>query len=206
MKRVQIYKLISLGILLTMISACSTSSGRGGNDGERYFSLTPLNESYTGKALADQLILGIGPVEIPRSLNRPQLIYRKNNNEILFSERNQWAGSLREEIQKVLVDRIIDTSGSSRIMHYPWLHDLKPEYEVRIRIERLDGILGEEVVLEAHWDLLTSRGKELLASRESRFKIEIDNSDDFLAYVIAQQTALTKLADEILDTVISNQK
>ena len=203
MKKVQIYKLISLSILLTVLSACSTTSSNGGS-GERYFSLTPLNESYTGKALSDQLVLGIGPVEIPRSLNRPQLIYRKNNNEILFSEQNQWAGSLREEIQKVLVDRIIDASGSSRIMHYPWLHDLKPEYEVRIRIERLDGILGEEVVLEAHWDLLTSRGKELLVSRESRYKIEINDSDDFLAYVIAQQTALTKLADEILDTVISS--
>ena len=203
MKTAQIYKLFSLSILFVILSACSTITSKGNNDGERYFSLTPLNEPYTEKALSDQLILGVGPVEIPRSLNRPQLIYRKNNNEILFSEQNQWAGSLREEIQKVLVDRIIDVSGSSRIMHYPWLHDLKPEYEVRIRIERLDGVLGKEVVLEAHWDLLTSRGKELLASRESRFEVEL-NSNDFLAYVIGQQTALTKLADEILDTVIAN--
>ncbi len=204
MKTGQFCKLISLNILLIILSACSTTSNNG--VGERYFSLTPLNQTYLGKALSDQLVLGIGPVEILRSLNRPQLIYRKNNNEILFSERNQWAGSLREEIQKVLVDRIIDVSGSNRIMHYPWLHDLKPEYEVRIRIERLDGILGENAVLEAHWDLLTSKGKELLASRESRFEIEINKGDDFLDYVIAQQTALTKLADEILDTVISNQK
>ena len=194
-------KLCFFSLLLVGLSACSTTSGTDA----RYFSLTPLSQPYTGKALSDQLVLGIGPVEIPRLLNRPQLIYRKNNNEVMISERNQWAGSIQEEIQKTLIERVIDVSGSHRIMHYPWPHNLWPEYQARIHIERLDGTPGKEVVLEAHWDLLKSKSKDLIISRESRYEITLD-SNDFLAYVLAQQTALSKLADEILEEIISYQK
>ncbi len=203
MKKVQIYKLISLSILFTVLSACSTISSNGGR-GERYFSLTPLNESYTGKALSDQLVLGIGPVDIPRLLNRPQIIYRVNNNEVIISEHNQWAGSLQEEIQEVLIERIIEVSGSQRIMYYPWPSNLRPEFEARIRIDRLDGSPGKDVTLEVHWDLLTSKGKDLIVSRKSQYEILLDD-EDFLSYVIAQQTALSKLADEILEEIISYQ-
>lgn len=194
-------KLVLLGILLVGLSACSTSP----SSEARYFSLTPLNEHYTGKALANQLSLGIGPVEIPGLLNRPQLIYRKDNNEVLISEQHQWAGPMREEIQQAMVERIVDVSGSNHIMHYPWPRALWPEYEARVRIERLDGTPGHEVILEAHWDLLTDRGKQLLASRKSRYQISLE-SEDFLIYVIAQQIALSNLADEILREIVSYQK
>ena len=195
-------KICFFSFLLVVLSACSTTSGI---DNTRYFSLTPLTQSYTGEPLAEQLTLGIGPVEIPGLLNRPQLVYRKNNNEIKISEENQWAGSsMREEIQKTLIERAIDVSGSQRIMYYPWPRDLWPEYEVRVRIERLDGTPGKEVILEAHWDLLTNKGKDLITSRKSRYEIAPD-SKDFLAYVIAQQSLLSNLADEILKEIISYQ-
>ncbi|MFK8068488.1 MAG: membrane integrity-associated transporter subunit PqiC [Gammaproteobacteria bacterium] len=195
------YKFFVIFIIFFGISACVSSSRL---DESRYYSLTPLSQIYSDERLNPQLNLGIGPVEISSILNRPQLVYRENNNEIKISEHNQWAGSLREEIQKTLIERAMDISGSDRIMHYPWPRDHWPDYETHIRIDRLDGTLGKEVVLVAHWDLFTERGKKLLSSRTSRHTITLTNND-FLTYVIAQQTALSHLADEIVNEVVSLQ-
>ncbi len=200
MKRYFFQKLFLFGFVLLGLSACSSTP----TTEARYFSLTPIQTTEIIPAVATDLSLGIGPVEIPRMLNRPQIIYRKNNNEILLSEQNQWAGSLREEIQGILIERAMQVSGSQAIMHYPWARDLRPEFEARIRIDRLDGELGKEIILEAHWDLLTQKDKRLITSRKSRHQINLE-SNDFLSYVVAQQAALTKLADEIVAEVISFQ-
>ncbi len=202
MKLLYTYKIIALCFILPGLSACVSSSRL---DESRYYSLTPLSQIYSGERLNPQLNLGIGPVEISSILNRPQLVYRENNNEIKISEHNQWAGSLREEIQKTLIERAMNISGSDRIMHYPWPRDHWPEYETHIRIDRLDGMLGEKVVLVAHWDLFTDKGKKNLNSRTSRYMIALTNND-FLTYVVAQQTALSNLADEIVNEIISLQK
>ena len=187
--------------LVLLFSACSTTS----TSSERYFSLTPIQSAENDLTALSELSLGVGPVEIPRMLNRPQIVYRKNSNEVILSEQNQWAGSLREEIQDTLIEQIIQRTGSHKIIHYPWPSDMQPAFVSRIHIDRLDGELGKKVILEAHWDLIKRNSKELIATRKSHHSVSL-TSDDFLSYVVAQQSALIILADEIVTELKKYQR
>ena len=63
--------------LLIILAACSSSDsgpGAGSIGGTRFYSLSsPLPNS---SVINNELSLGIGPVEIPRLLNRPQIVSR----------------------------------------------------------------------------------------------------------------------------------
>lgn len=182
--------------MLLILSACSSTP----TSDSRYFSLTPLQTPSVEEGTIMNLSLGIGPIEIPRLLNRPQIVYRKSTNEIFLSEDNQWAGSIREEIQDVLIERAIEISGSGQVFHYPWARDLKPEFQARVRIDRLDGELGQSVILEAHWDLVRQKDMTLITSKKTRYQVDVKQRD-FLSYVIAQQSALSQLSDDILSEI-----
>ncbi len=179
--------------LLGLTSACSslTGSSDAGLGGTRFYSLSALPPT-TAKPGA--LRIGIGPVEIPRLLNRPQIISRKNQSEINMAEFHQWGGSYKEELIQALSDNLSSLLKTENIEQYPWKFSFKPQYQVRINIERFDGQLGKNIVLKARWRLLKNN-REILVKRAVINTPVSGNS--YNAYVSAQSKALITLSRQI---------
>ncbi len=190
-------KLISLLIILSTLISCSNSRSvlLGGSDNTRFYSLNSLTPSATTNK---NLRIGIGPVEIPRLINRPQIISRKSNTEIIMAEEHQWGGSYKEEIIQVLTDNLSSLLNTESIEQYPWKFSFKPHYQVRINIERFDGELGKIVTLRARWRLLKNN-KEILVKRALiSTKIKGNNYND---YVKAQSEALKIFSQNITQQI-----
>ncbi len=146
----------------------------------------------------NKMSIGIGPVEIPRLLNRPQIVSRKNNTEIIMSENHQWGGSYKEELIKALTDNLSALLKTEKIEQYPWKSSFKPDYQARIDIESFDGSMNKSVTLNARWRLLKNH-KELLVKRAV---IEVPiKGKGYNAYVQAQSQAITRLSREIVTQI-----
>ena len=188
--------------LLFILSACSgTDSGVGAGSigGTRFYSLSaPLSAS---SSITNKLSVGIGPVEIPRLLNRPQIVSRKDNTEIIIAEKHQWGGSYKEELIKALTDNFSSLLKTERIEEYPWKSTFKPNYQVRIDVESFDGQIDKSVVLNARWRLVQNN-KELIVKRaviEVLVPIASQGSTaSYSAYVKAQSQAISRLCQEIV--------
>lgn len=154
--------IFTVALMFIGVSACSNSSGIEGNSvgSTRFYALSSLAPSGSN----NKLRIGVGPIEIPRLLNRPQIISRKNSTEILISEQHQWGGSYKEELIQTLTDNLSSLLKTENIERYPWKFGFKPLYQVRIDIERFDGQVGKSVVLKARWRLLKNN-KEILVKR-----------------------------------------
>ncbi len=196
--------------LLIILSACSSTDsgvGAGSIGGTRFYSLSaPLPNS---SAITNKLSVGIGPVEIPRLLNRPQIVSRKDNTEIIIAEKHQWGGSYKEELIKALTDNFSSLLKTERIEEYPWKSSFKPNYQVRIDIESFDGQIGKSVILNARWRLVKNN-KELLVKRAV---IEVPvvaagsaSSSSYGAYVKAQSQAISRLSQEIVANIKKSPK
>jgi len=105
-------KLLSLLYILLIsiaLSACTsliegnTESVVSNLGGTRFYSLSSLPPATATNAT---LRIGVGPLQIPRLLNRPQIISRKNSNEINMAELHQWGGSYEEELMQVMTDNL----------------------------------------------------------------------------------------------------
>jgi uncharacterized lipoprotein YmbA len=189
-------------LLITFFTIACTSLREEGQTavvsnlgGTHFYSLSSLPPAT---ATHSKLRIGVGPVQIPRLLTRPQIISRKNSNEINMAELHQWGGSLREEIIQVMTDNLSVLLKTDLIEQYPWKFVFKPHYQVRINIEQLDGKIGKNVTLKARWRLLKNN-KELLSKRA--FINTPAQGKTYGDYVKAQSKALETFSRQIADKI-----
>jgi len=185
-------------MLFSILTACSTTSSKDGQNnlgGTHFYSLSSLPPEA---ALNNKLRIGVGPLEIPRLINRPQIVSRKDDTEIIMAELHQWGGSHKEELIQVISDNLSSLLGTEKIEQYPWKFAFKPAYQVRINIERFDGELGKNITLKARWRLIQNNKEVLVKRAVIQSKI---NGKGYNAYVKAQSQALKDLSQQIAQQI-----
>ncbi len=195
-------KILALPVFVFIFSfftGCSNSAVKN-MGGTHFYSLSAMAPNPTSSA--NKVSIGIGPVEIPRLLNRPQIVSRQNKSEIIMSESHQWGGSYKEELNKAISDNLSVLLGTENIEQYPWKSTFNPDYQVRINIESFDGdiesLTNKSVTLNARWRLLKNN-KELLVKR-SLITVPLKGSG-YSAYVNAQSEAVKRFCREIVTQI-----
>jgi len=183
--------ILFLGLLISQ-SSCSSISGDSDVVGDTHFySLSSLPPTSNNQS---NLKIGVGPIEIPRLLNRPQIISRKSDTEIQMSESHQWGGSFKEELIQSITDNLSSILKTDNIEQYPWKFSFRPKYQIRINIERFDGQVSKNILLKARWRLIKNN-KEILVKRSVISTPVSGNS--YAAYVKAQSKTLIALSKQI---------
>ncbi len=182
-----IKKILLISMLFTL-AACSI----GGSKSTRFYAISPIaNQAQYHRS---HLRIGVGPVQIPRLLRRPQIVIRKNNTELDLVEAHQWGGSLREDLIHAFEENLAILLDTENVETYPWKHSFNPNYQVRINIEQLDGDLGKTVTLKARWRLL--QHSKILQVKHAVIHVPVQGNS-FNAYVKAQSDAVYRLSQEI---------
>jgi uncharacterized protein len=164
-----------------------------------FYTLTAVTKAETagqGSAPMRDLAVGIGPVQIPEYLDRPQIVTRTAPDKLTLSEFNRWGGSLRQDFPRVLAENVAALLGTDRVLAYPWGDRLEPAYGVALDVQQFDGDLGGAVVLKATWIVTGREGKTPLAVRKTEIQEPVSGTD-YDALVSAQSRALAALSREI---------
>lgn len=132
-------------------------------------SLASSGRAVQPLATLPQMALGIGPIRLPEYLDRRNIIVRNSRNEFELAEDSQWAEPLGDTVSRVLSDNLSVLLGTYRITQFPWRSSMPVDYQLTIQVAQFDGMLGEQVVLRAHWQVFTGDGKKLLDSGYSVF-------------------------------------
>ncbi|HEX5606452.1 MAG TPA: PqiC family protein, partial [Candidatus Binatia bacterium] len=66
------------------------------------------------------LSLGIGPIKIPRYLDREQLVTRISQNRFAIAENDRWAEPLEENFSRVLSENLSILLQIDRVAAFPW--------------------------------------------------------------------------------------
>jgi uncharacterized lipoprotein YmbA len=181
--------LFSLALLVTVLAVgCATTPEA------RFYSLTGPQGGTVGTD--DGPSLAIGPVDLPRYLDRPQMVSRAGDNRLLVDEFNRWGGVLDQEITAVLARGLGQRLGTQRVYSYPSRIAPEVDYRIALEIRRFDGELGGEVVLEAAWSLVDDRTGDILDTRRVEYR-EPAAGPGYSAYVAALQRTLERLAQEL---------
>lgn len=185
-------------LMVVVLTGCSSITG---GDTTRFYALSALAEA---KPLStQQLRLGIGPVKLPRLLKHPQIITRKNQHEIKMAEEHQWGGSLKEDVTQVVADNLANLLGTKQVEHFPWKQHFKPDYQVRIKIQQLDGELGGKAILKARWWLrVANAGKDKLAEH-SQYSVMVKGSG-YASYAASLSELLRQLSVEIVGRILAD--
>ena len=184
-------------LLVFFLAACSTTRPVA------YYTLNTLPEmqqEIPAAVMDDTLAIGVGPVEFPKFLDRPQIVTRKSQNQIEVSDFHRWAGSFPGDFSRVLAKNISILLPTDRVAVYPWGEQFSPTFRVKLEVEHFDGQLGESVVLDVTWMVTDHEGTNKLVVRKSRIE-EPASDKTYEALVEAKSNGLATLSREIVEEI-----
>jgi uncharacterized lipoprotein YmbA len=195
MKCAPVLRLVA-GILcasLVLAAGCSRSPT------PRFYTLHSLTDPGTEKRDTTDdsgIAIGVGPIELPEHLNRPQIVTRVNPNEVEFAEFHRWASSLKDGFSSTVARNLSNLLATDQVAVYPWTSKTPVDVQVKIDVIRFDGSPGKNVVLETAWALIGEHGTKPLMSRGSVVSEKVDKNG-YEGLVDAQSRAIAGLSHEI---------
>lgn len=181
------------------------AAGCAGSKPSRFYMLSPVSGGPEGRAPASEcrdLAIGVGPVDFPEYLDRPQIVTRTGEDILKLAEHDRWAEPLERNFTRVLAENLSVLLATDRVYIFPWPRSVQVTHRVSVHVSRFDGTLGTDAVLNARWMLLSGDGTRELAVRRSSFTEPVD-APACQALVNAQARLIETLSREIASAVLS---
>lgn len=181
--------LMIMGLLL--MAGCSSPP-------TRFYVLSPL--ALGAPATGREPAVGVGPVELPDYLDRPQIVTRSGQHELTLAEFDTWAEPLKGNATRVLAENLAMLLPSRKIATYPWKRSTPVDFQVTVKVTRFDRSEGGDAVLSARWSILSGDGDRELFSRESRYA-EPPAGNGYGDTVAAMNRALAQFSRDVADAI-----
>lgn len=187
------FALVTLTPSLMILGGCI----RGETDPTRFYVLTPLSSSQGAFAAAEHSVaVGVGPVDFPPYLDRPQIVTRSMGNELHLGEFDKWAEPLRQNFARVLAENLSMLIPTDRTVVFPWERSTPIDYQVPVEVTRFEGGVDGKIALIARWSIIRRDGNTVLLTRKSLFSEPADPRD-YEATVSAMSRTVADLSHEI---------
>lgn len=144
------------------------------------------------------LTIGVGPVDLPKYLDRPQIMTRVDENELHLSEFDEWAEPLDSSIADVMA-RNLRSLMCAHVETFPWRVSEEIGYRISTKVIRLDGTPGGQAVLDVWWSVSDEQAKKTLFTKESRYAEPVPSGTNE-ALVSAYSRLLAAFSREIAET------
>jgi len=178
-------------LVVTALSACTSMS-----PATRFYHLGQAEIPSPPGGEQREFRVGLGPIELPEMLRRPQMVSRKGSAEMEIADFHRWAGDLEDMMARELTLQLRQISGGPRIVPHPWSTQRHIDYQLRISVLRFDGTLGKEFALQGMWILSDTRERQELVTRSFDLRRPAgDASHAAMAKVMGE--LLARLGDEI---------
>lgn len=165
-----------------------------------FFTLSPAaGATATPVATRPELGLALGQIELPRYLDRDELVTRSGPHELEVWGGVRWGGSLRTDIQRVVADDLGQLLGTARIAVYPVEARFPVRYRVLLDLLEFGGPRGGPVTLRARWTIAASDGAAL-AVGESAVQQPLASAS-WEDYVAAHSAALGAVTRELAEHI-----
>ena len=161
--------------------------------------------------------LMVGPVSIPASMDRPQIVTQSGSTEVQVHEYHRWAGTLRGDIGQVISSRLAQDLGTSEVWNFSQSTQAQFDYQILVDVQNLDSSDKGVVILDVLWTIKPSTQNMALEQAKKTSKnnanansqcnsgaltgrsvvSEVISGSGFDAMIAAQSRAFSKVGDEI---------
>jgi uncharacterized protein len=183
-----------------LVAALAAGCLGGPTPEPQYFTLTGIAPS-DGAPVAERPELGLvlGQIDLPRYLDRAELVTRTGDHGLRVWNLVRWGGSLRTDVARVVSDDLSRLLGTTRIAVYPGEARFPVSYRVLVELLELGSAPGHPVVLRARWTIAGPDGLALAVGATSLEQPPASGS--WAHYVAAHRTALGAVTREIAQRI-----
>lgn len=198
-----------LRTVLALLAVSLVAAGCASTIPSKFYTLTPpkaVNATAGVTPVEEGDVLAVGPVRLPDYLDRPQIMTRSEGNEIRMAETERWAGSLQEDVSRVLVENLSFLLSGKHVAVVRWssaMQTMAP-FQKRLAVEvlRFEGPPGGTVILKARYALFGPDGKKVISAGESIVR-EPASGSDYESLTAAMSRALATFSREVAAAVLA---
>ena len=164
-----------------------------------FYTLSPLSavsEAEPFRRMGDNIAVGVGPLQMPKIIDRPQIVTRIGPNKISVDEFHRWAGSLYEDFLRVVTMNLATLLRSGLVVAFPWEDYFDPDYRIFMDVQQFDGRLGQYVQLNGSWTITGRQARQILLTRKFSIREPVQGVD-YDALVAAKCRILATLSRQI---------
>ncbi len=154
-----------------------------------------LNSVATTAAASSGYSVAVGPVSVPATVDRPQIVVRVSPNQVKLDEFNRWASPLENEIARIVAENLASLLGTPRVTVFPQSTSADAAYRVMIDVQRFESAPGEAATLDTVWTVRRTKDGQSRAGRTTLREPVQEKSYD--ALVAAHSRALGQLSQEV---------
>lgn len=193
----QIARVLLCAALSLGIAACRSEP-------TNFYLLTPLQAPDDGSDTQSAAgpWLGVGPIEVPHYLDRPQIVLQATAGAVTMGEFDRWAEPLHDGLIRVLGENLAVLVPTNRVTSFPWRRAAAIDYQVIVQLISLDADVDGNVSLAARWTLMGPGGDVELLRGQTRMTQPADTTS-YSDIVMAMSRVVASLAGEIADAVKS---
>ncbi|KPK39424.1 MAG: hypothetical protein AMJ69_05640 [Gammaproteobacteria bacterium SG8_47] len=182
---------LAVAVILT---ACGTSPP------VRYYGFAARpSETGTWQSVG-AIDVALGPVRLANYLDRPEIATRVSDEELRFSEVNRWAGRLGEETLVALTHALPELLPRATVVAEASPAASAARYRVELVVNRFDGQLDGELLLDADWAVTERATAEVVAAGQSVVRQPV-SGQSYDALVRAHGVAVKQLAKDVAGVV-----
>jgi hypothetical protein len=122
-------------------------------------------------------MIAVQTVRLPEYLNQRSIVTRGSANEIRVAPHSQWAGTLDDNITRVLVEDLSKALGSERIVGFPVSPAVPVDRVVQVDIARFEADARGRVELTAQWFVFGEGGRNFIATGRSNYVTDADATE-----------------------------
>ena len=160
--RLHIHLLLSILALAPLMVACSTTAPT------RFYVLSGVTEKPA--ETPTNTALGVGPINLPQYLDRPQIVTRISSNQLAVGEFDQWGGQLDDGFARTLAGNLSILLGTDQVQIYPWKDETSLTYAVTVDVLNFEQDVDGSSLLDVYWSLLEPETGKVKLRRHATYR------------------------------------
>ena len=194
----------SLTSTILLIAVCLLLSGclgGGSNSVVKYYLVDPVHVEMDKIDTEKQLAVELIDLHIPQYLQRFQLVTRKDDNRLRFSDNNQWAENLRKNLLRTLATNLATRLSTIDIGTPLNRSATLPDYRVQVHIGQFELDRYGKVQLSGRWQITGAEEEEIGMYHTSLESDDGMEPGDYDQIVADMQRLFAELCDQIAASI-----
>jgi uncharacterized lipoprotein YmbA len=148
--------------LAPVLFACSTTSPT------RFYVLSTIADKPTDAAV--DIAVGVGPINLPQYLDRPQIVTRLSSNQLAVGDFDQWGGQLEDGFARTLAGNLSILLQTDRVQIFPWKDDDSLDYAIVVDVINFEQDVDGSSLLDVYWSLVESKTGRVKLRRHATYR------------------------------------
>jgi uncharacterized protein len=156
-------------VLAAVVLAPLILGGCGSDKPTRLYVLNATAEQPATMS-SQGLAIGVGPITLPKYLDRPQIVTGVSANQLSQANLDQWGGDLNDNMTRVLATNLSNLLGTDRVSFYPWSNRAPLDFQVTMDVSKFETEADGASVLSVFWSILNPADGTVLEMHRSTYR------------------------------------